>query len=234
MNVDPNRNYAVISGDFIGFSELPADIREASYHLVKQAGTELARLFPTAMPWEVDMFRGDGWQFVLADPVISLRAALFFRAYLRARAGGFSTDVRLAIGVGPIDYVPDNRVSAGDGTAFRLSGRLLDQMARQKAGSMRFVMENRELALPLDGITLLIGALADSWTERQARAVTGALEGLKTIQIAGFWPNKISYQAAGKHISRARWPEIQTGLKIFEAVASGSCLNFCLKKQEDV
>ena len=222
MRADPKQKYAVVSGDFIGFSGLPAQIRESSYHLVKQAGVELTRLFPAAMPWEVDMFRGDGWQFVLADPVISLRAALFFRAYLRARAGGHATDVRLAIGVGPIDYVPDNRVSAGDGTAFRLSGRLLDQMAKQKTGSMRFVMKDEKRSLPLDGITLLIGALADNWTERQARAAAGALQGLKTFQIAGLWPDKITYQAAGKHLRRARWPEIQTGLKIFEAAASGS------------
>jgi len=210
----------VVSGDFIGFSGLPAETRESSYHLVKQAGAELARLFPSAMPWEVDMFRGDGWQFVLADPVISLRAALFFRAYLRARAGGHPTDVRLAIGVGPIDYVPDNRVSAGDGTAFRLSGRLLDQIAMQKTGSMRFVMEDEKLSLPLDGITLLIGALADNWTERQARAVAGALQGLTIIQITEQWPDRISRQAVGKHLARTRWPEIRIGLKIFESTAS--------------
>ncbi|RJP41715.1 MAG: hypothetical protein C4548_08820 [Desulfobacteraceae bacterium] len=220
MKVDPAKNYAVVSGDFIGFSGLPAETRESSYHLVKQAGAELARLFPSAMPWEVDMFRGDGWQFVLADPVISLRAALFFRAYLRARAGGHPTDVRLAIGVGPIDYVPDNRVSAGDGTAFRLSGRLLDQIAMQKTGSMRFVMEDEKLSLPLDGITLLIGALADNWTERQARAVAGALQGLTIIQITEQWPDRISRQAVGKHLARTRWPEIRIGLKIFESTAS--------------
>lgn len=220
MKVDPAKNYAVVSGDFIGFSSLPAETRETSYHLVKQAGAELARLFPSAMPWEVDMFRGDGWQFLLTDPVISLRAALFFRAYLRARAGGHPTDVRLAIGVGPIDYVPDNRVSAGDGTAFRLSGRLLDQMAMQKTGSMRFVMEDEKRSLPLDGITLLIGALADNWTERQARAVAGALQGLTIIQITEQWPDRISRQAVGKHLARARWPEIRIGLKIFESTAS--------------
>lgn len=220
MKVDPAKNYAVISGDFIGFSGLPAEIREASYHLVKQAGAELARMFPSAMPWDVDMFRGDGWQFLLNDPGVSLRAALFFRAYLRARAGGHPTDVRLAIGVGPIDYVPDNRVSAGDGTAFRLSGRLLDQMAGRKTGTMRFVMEDEKQTLPLDGITLLTGALADNWTERQARAVAGALQGLSIIQITEQWPEKISRQAAGKHLARARWPEIQTGLKLFESAAS--------------
>jgi hypothetical protein len=224
MKMDPAKNYAAVSGDFIGFSALPAEIREASYHLVKQAGAELARLFPAAMPWEVDMFRGDGWQFVLADPAISLRAALFFRAYLRARAGGHPMDVRLSIGVGPIDYVPDNRVSAGDGTAFRLSGRLLDQMAKQKTGSMRFVMEDGKRSLPLDGITLLIGALADNWTERQARAVAGALYGLTIIQITEQWPDRISRQAVGKHLVRARWPEIRIGLKIFEFAASGSAI----------
>lgn len=218
--MDPAKNYAVVSGDFIGFSALPAQIREASYHLVKQAGRELARMFPSAMPWEVDMFRGDGWQFLLTDPALSLQAALFFRAYLRARAGGHPTDVRLAIGVGPIDYVPDNRVSAGDGIAFRLSGRLLDQMAMKKTSSMRFAMEDEKRSLPLDGITLLIGALADSWTERQARAVAGALQGLTIIQITQQWPDRISRQAVGKHLARSRWPEIRIGLEIFESTAS--------------
>ena len=220
MKMDPEKNFAVVSGDFIGFSALPAQIREASYHLVKQAGRELAHMFPAAMPWEVDMFRGDGWQFLLTDPAVSLQAALFFRAYLRARAGGHPTDVRLAIGVGPIDYVPDNRVSAGDGTAFRLSGRLLDQMAMKKTGSMRFVMEDEKRSLPLDGITLLIGTLADNWTERQARAVAGALQGLTIIQITQQWPDRISRQAVGKHLARSRWPEIRIGLEIFESTAS--------------
>ncbi len=221
MKVDPEKNHAVISGDFIGFSDLPADVREASYYRLRQAGEELKRMFPSAMPWQVDMFRGDGWQFLLTDPMVSLRAALFFRAYLRARAGGHPTDVRLAIGIGSIDYVPDNRVSAGDGVAFRLSGRLLDEMTGRTSGSMRLAVEDENQDLALDGITLLIGALADNWTERQARAVAGALQGLTIGQISQQWPENISRQAAGKHLVRARWPEIRVGITIFEAAASG-------------
>jgi len=43
-------------------------------------------------------------------------------------AGKF--DTRMAIAIGTVDFVPDDRVSRGDGHAYRDSGNALEQMMR--------------------------------------------------------------------------------------------------------
>lgn len=216
MEIDPSKFYAVISGDFIGFSDLPLKVRKQMYFIVKTGGKQLADAFPGIMPCEVDIFRGDGWQILLTDPVLSLRAALYFRSYIRANTVGVKTDTRMSIAVGKIDYVPENRTSAGDGQAFRLSGRLLDRMGRSKIGSIRFVMENKKSSLALDRIIRQIGVLADNWTPIQAIALTGALQGWTQEQISNHWTGKISDQTLEKHLTQAGWPAIRDGLKAFE------------------
>ncbi len=224
MKTAPEKIYAVITGDFIGFSDLPAEVRQNMYFILKKCGTALSEAFPGIMPYEVDVFRGDGWQVLLTDAVFSLRAALYFRAYIKAHSHGKNPeqnseqkiDSRLAIGVGPIDYVPDNRVSAGDGAAFRLSGKMIEQMTSPKFGTMRLAMSGFDEADLLDGIVRMSGAFADFWTDKQSLAMTGALQGWTRKQIGGLWKDTISPQAVGKHLDRANWYAVDHGLRAFE------------------
>ena len=192
MKNSPGKIYAVITGDFIGFSDLPAQVRQSMYFILKKCGAALSEAFPGIMPYEVDVFRGDGWQILLTDAVFSLRAALYFRACIKAHAPDKNVDSRLAIGIGPIDYVPDNRVSAGDGPAFRLSGKMLEQMTSPKSGTMRCAMNDCDEAILLDGIVRMTGAFADFWTARQSLAIIGALQGWPHKQITGLWEDPIS------------------------------------------
>jgi hypothetical protein len=220
MQIDPKKNYAIITGDFIGFSRLSANQRQAMYFVLKKGGGQLDKAMPGIMPCDVDVFRGDGWQILLTDPVMSLRAALHFRAYIRAHAAEKHVDTRLAIAVGTVDYVPENRVSAGDGKAFRLSGKLLESMTSSKSGSMRFIMDDFPKCATIDGIVRLVGALADGWRPKQALAVTGALQGWTQKQIRELWKNAISHQAVGKHLDRAKWPAVLHGVTVFENALS--------------
>lgn len=230
--IDTNHIYAVITGDFIGFSHLPAVLREQAYFLLKDCHWELAAAFPGLMPWEVDMFRGDGWQMLLTDPTMSLRIALLVRAFIR---GGFgktvpgdtpAMDARLAIGVGRVDYVPEGRVSAGDGPAFRVSGKLLERMATPKEGTMRLAMADGggPAAGLLDGVVRLTGALADAWAPRQALAISGALRGWACKDILGLWPERISKKSVYQRLAKARWTDIAHGLKVFEEGIGACCL----------
>ncbi|RJP93633.1 MAG: hypothetical protein C4518_05455 [Desulfobacteraceae bacterium] len=240
MKIDPKKEYAVITGDFIGFSGLPAEVRQQMYFVLKDCGKALESAFPGILPCEVDVFRGDGWQALINDSALSLRAALFIRAYIRfhlkekATEKGSETttgaekeikiDTRLAIGVGFIDYVPDNRVSAGDGPAFRASGKLLERMSSPKSGTMRFAAEGAadiRTGRLLDGIVRLAGELADRWTSKQALAVTGALQGWSHQQITRLWPGGIVPQTVGNHLQKAGWNAIDHGLRIFEAGLGG-------------
>jgi len=234
MKIDPKKNYAVITGDFIGFSGLPAEVRQRMYFVLKECGKELSKAFPGILPCEIDVFRGDGWQALINDSALSLRAALFIRAYVRSQfwrktpetdsgwkpgASGVTIDTRLAIGIGPVDYVPENRAAAGDGPAFRRSGKLLEQMASPIAGTMRFAADgvcDAQTGRLLDGVALLSGDLADQWSPGQALAITGWLRGWTHLQIARLWPDGIAPQTVGRYLQEAGWNAIQHGLKVFE------------------
>lgn len=234
MKIEPQKNYAVITGDFIGFSGLPAEVRQRMYFVLKDGGKELSKAFPGILPCEIDVFRGDGCQALINDPPLSLRAALFIRAYVRSRflentpekssgreisTSGVAVDTRLAIGVGLVDYVPENRAAAGDGPAFRRSGKLLDQMTSPLSGTMRFAADgvgDARTGKLLNGVALLIGDLADHWNPGQALALTGWLRGWTHPQIARLWPDGIAPQTVERYLQKAGWSVIQHGLKVFE------------------
>ena len=217
MQVSKNAWYAVITVDFIGFSPLPPATREALYHLVKQGSGRLQELFPETMPEPVEVYRGDAWQMLLVRPAAAFRAGLWFRAFIRARAALRKIDVRMAIGVGPVDYVPEGRVSAGDGTAFRLSGKLLESISAPRAGTFRFALDGSPAALAIDDLAVLAGEIAGKWSPGQARAVEGALAGLTRQQIASDWGGPISSQAVSGHLRRAGWPSIRHAAAMYEA-----------------
>ncbi len=213
--VDSSRPYAVLTGDFIGFSGLPADLRQNMYFVLKDGGAGISRAWPDLMPWPVDVFRGDGWQILLTDPALSLRTGLFLRAHIRSSAGK-DVDTRLAIAIGAVDYVPEGRVSAGDGEAFRMSGRLLEKMTAPGAGSIRFRMDRHPSSGCLDALARMTGDMARQWTPPQARAVAGALQGMPHPQISRLWKKPISPQAVSKHLARAGWPGLRHALEAFE------------------
>ncbi len=222
MHVDTSKCYAVISGDFIGFSHLGLEHRQAMYFILKDGGRHLSEAFPGIMPWEVDMFRGDGWQMVLTDPARSLRAALYFRAFIRSKTGRKKIDTRMAIAVGTIDYIPENRVSAGDGAAFRMSGKLLDKMSRSKSPTIRFIMEGRKASILLAGAVQQAGALAVHWTPNQAKTIMTALKGMAHDQINADRPKSFAPKAFSKVLSRAGWHQIQGWVSVFENRMAGS------------
>lgn len=216
MQIYPEKYHAVITGDFIGFSGLSVNVRQEMYFILKKCGLSLSEAFPGIMPYEVDVFRGDGWQILLSNPVFALRAALYFRAYIKSHSPDKNIDSRLAIGVGSIDYVPDNRVSAGDGAAFRLSGKMLEQMTSPRYGTMRFAINGSDKGLLFDGIIRMAGTFADQWTGKQSLAMTGALKGWNRQQISELWQPAISPQAVGRHLERGNWYAVEHGVRVFE------------------
>ena len=207
--------FAVLTGDFIGFSDLDIDIRRQMPDIMVNGGRKLMKAFNGIMSHDVAVFRGDSWQALIDDPVRSLRAAIFLRAYVRS-IGGKNLDTRMAIGVGKIDYVPSGQVSAGDGEAFRRSGKLLEKMAGPNKGRIRFAFPQNPAEALADAVVRLSASLVDSWSSRQARAILGALQGFSPARIIEVWPEPITRQAVSKHLSRAGWPAIAHALEVFE------------------
>jgi hypothetical protein len=214
MRIEKGKLYAVITGDIVDSSKLPLGQRQKLHRIMKDGSKALLKGFKESVPLDVDIFRGDSWQLLVADPSKSLRIALFYRAYLRAWMGTSRLDTRLAISVGTVDFIPEDRVSGGDGQAYQFSGSSLEGMA--KACRMCFRFPERKDEECLDLLVRLLDVLAANWSDKQARAITGALQGLKQEKIGNLWKPSITQQSVNRHLQRAGWFAVERAVGFFE------------------
>jgi hypothetical protein len=116
---------AVITGDIVGSTRLNAAERRKLQRRLQTFTSAAAKQYPD-FSWE--QYRGDSLQISLtASRAMALRIALRLQSYLQA--GGFS--IRQAIGLGDMS-VKGKQVGSSDGTAFRLSGPLADELKKRE------------------------------------------------------------------------------------------------------
>ncbi|MFW5874612.1 MAG: hypothetical protein ACOCUC_00100 [bacterium] len=215
--MDEHHIYAVITGDFIGFSDLDQKVRKNMPRLMADAGVLLCSVLPGVMPKDIDVFRGDSWQALIEDPVYALRAALLIHAFMRSDVKGSGLNTRMAVGVGPVDYIPDKGVSAGDGPAFRLSGKKLEKMTSlRNFAILGYSNPSDPCESLVDALMRTVGALISRWRPFQAKAVLGILKGMSRAEIARNRPGPVSVQAVSGHLKRASWPAVLNALEVFE------------------
>jgi hypothetical protein len=112
MDISSDHLYAVISGDIVDSSRFHGEERERLYEWMKRGGEELRGFLGEAMPLNLDIYAGDGWQVLLADPKKALWAAVFFRAFIQSQLKGL--DTRLAVATGTVDLAsPPPRKGVG-------------------------------------------------------------------------------------------------------------------------
>lgn len=213
----PGDTVCVVTGDVVASTQLsPAD-RVRLLAEFKNGSDEVAALLGPALPLPVDIYGGDSWQMVIARPALALRAALLFRAHLRATVTPDSrdpVDTRMAIAVGTIDLVPTARVSEGEGTAFQRSGRALAELGDRR---MSFTAGQDSPLEDWDVTLRLLDELVRMWTAKQARAMTGALREWSQEQITALWSPKITQPSVANHLRAARAEAVAYALQKFEA-----------------
>ena len=214
MKVQNLTRFAVITGDIVGSSDLTVPDRRRLVTMISESSRQLRKILGKAVPLDVDVFRGDSWQLLLTDPILSLRTSLMFRALLRWKMESSTFDTRLAIGIGTVDMVPRRRVSEGSGEAFRASGLALDSMKKRR---MAFAFPGSDVQAPLDALVGLLDEIALHWTDRQARAVVGAMQGWTQRKIAATWEDSgITQQAVALHLEAAGWHAVEGAILEFE------------------
>lgn len=219
MDIEPNGIYAVITGDVVKSSALPAVERRELAALLRSSYSELQEIYPVALPLPLSVFRGDSWQMLVTVPEQSLSVGLSFRSLFLFKTGKARTekkelDTRIAIGIGGIDFVPDDGVHEGDGPAFRRSGKALEALGAPTRMGFSFPDSGNERALSL--IVELLDALVMGWTPPQALAVVGGLQGLTQEEIGKGWPDKrITQQAVQSHLTAARWGTVESAVEFF-------------------
>lgn len=209
-----------MTGDIVSSSEFSPEIRARLPDLLRTVGNQVREHFAQAVPYPIDIFRGDSWQLAVVHPELSLRVALDLRCRLHSLDLAVPILTRIGIGIGDVDFIPEDTLSEGDGTAFRLSGMALEGIDRPRNLAIRVAeayAPNAWEALPV--IATMMDAIANRWTTRQSQAISGVLQDLTQEQVGSIWlPQSISQQAVAQHLDSAGWSAISTGLHFFERV----------------
>lgn len=219
--------YGIITGDIVSSQSIMPSVRQKLFEDINVFLKEIKKKWINSY----ETFRGDSLQCDAKSPELSLRVALiiraFFKAYLpedeqqnmvkedRPTKGYFTTDfdIRLAVGIGEIDFIKKNKITSSDGLAFRLSGEALDDLKQQSTRlSVKTYKDdfNEQIEAPV----LLLDALIQKWTQNGAEIVLHLLQNKKEEEIAALL--NISQSAVNQRKKNAQWFAIEKLIQYFE------------------
>ena len=213
---------AVLTGDIIRSSNLPPERRAALYSTFADLSALLRLNYPEDVPYDISNFRGDSWQAVCLHPEHALEVGVFIRSYLQFSFKEEKLDTRFAIGVGNVNFIPPENVSAGDGEAYTLSGNLLDSLSSERMAAA-FPPGESEVQAAAEGMISLLDFITSGWSASQSQAVFWALHGIKQQEIAARWkPNPITQASVSTILKAAGWAQVRKSLSAFETLISSA------------
>ncbi|GGO70204.1 hypothetical protein [Bowmanella pacifica] len=152
--------YAVLTGDLVASSHIPANEYDALLYALDQTLRYLCR----KNAGQYNVYRGDAFQLLLNKPQDWAYSAILLRLAMRSQ----QQDCRLSVGIGTISN-PRPDVKSATGEAFTLSGTGLDSLPQGLRMNAQSTEEDFNWHM---GITLRqTDALISQMTVRQAQAL---------------------------------------------------------------
>ena len=197
---------AVITGDLISSTTSTEEVVTDTMNLIHTIADEVG---PDT---RFTRHRGDGWQIILTQPGLALRAMCCIAARL-ASAGRLQS--RMVIGLGTAGGLSGSSLAAASGTAFTASGRTLDHMPK-----------GRMLDVAGDGVDALhsnliayIDRQIQGWSAGQSEAAAHVLTmALPPPQVVTAAKLGISRQAFAARLSTSGYEMIDAATAAFFTV----------------
>jgi len=168
--------FCVITGDVMDSTLLNAADRKRMNKAIQQIGQILVQGGYKVNTQET--FRGDSFQLVLKEISRAPEVALLLRACMRGTEleGDQVLDVRLGIGIGPIEFKSKSQ-NVSDGTAFRYAAKALDQTVKKNLANIWIKTGIDELDENLNSINVAWETIISRWTIAQSKSMRWALLG---------------------------------------------------------
>ena len=214
--------YSVITGDIVKSSKLSLDKHKQLIKVMRSCSKDTSKVFPAALKYAPELFRGDSWQLLVQKPELALSIALFYRAYLRAKMQLDSLNERMAISVGTVDLVES---SFGIGDAYKISGKALDKKGKRKIKFVSDIILNADV---IDLIILNSDFISSRWTSKQCKIVLLALQNLDQKAIAT--KLRITQSAVSQQMDAAGWIVVAENLVYFKNAVLSASNNVKTKK----
>ena len=192
---------AVITGDVINSRKVASALwMEDLKGILNAYGNE---------PKDWEIYRGDSFQLVV-DPRDALEIALLIKASIKQNK---ALDVRMAIGVGTVDYTAD-KVTESNGNAFVNSGEFFEGLKKQTLGIQTPWSEFDEAFTIIFQLVVLF---ADNWTTTSAEIIKKALENpsinQKELALA---LNRKSQSSISASLKRAGYEELKNVIAYYK------------------
>ncbi|MDP3196427.1 hypothetical protein [Tabrizicola sp.] len=187
---------AVLTGDLVASTRQTTDRVDEAMQILRQVADQIATWHSPPHDTRFTRFRGDGWQLLLADPGLALRAAVV----LQGRLGALGLESRISIGIAPAETLGTTDLSDAAGKAFELSGQGLDKMA----DTYRIAIAGPSVTEADAMIADLLGERMGRWTAAQAEAAALQLASPERIitlnqigKILGISPQAVNDRVRG-------------------------------------
>lgn len=208
--------YAAFTGDVVTSTPLDTKGQEKLRETLSDTAREFRTQWPDLLINGISPVFGGGLQFLIKDASKALRTALYFRAGIKSAMEGHA-DMRIGIGVGTIDILPEENKGGADGEAYILSASSFSAMRdRQSMAFSMSVLSAPHFADGLETAVVLSGTVADRWSLEEALAVKGALAGHSVDEICEVWPNVVTGKAVDTHLDFGSWYALDPALRFFE------------------
>lgn len=208
---------AILTGDIVNSTVLSAARRKALYESFSTLADSLMAAYPGVIPYPLDNFRGDGWQLVVMKPEKAFHISLFIRTFIKLNFPEGKLDSRIAIGIGPVDFIPKDRISSGYGEAYQRSGHLLDQLKQTRLGLSMDARPGDPCLPLLQHLLDVYDSIISGYTAAQSQAVHLSLQGFRQNQVGEMWrPAPITQASVARHLNAARWDLVKKCAIVFE------------------
>lgn len=217
--MEEQKIWAVLTGDIVASSKLSPSGLNAVLQRLRDGAKRFQDAYPNSVLGKLDVFSGDGWQMLMRNSQLSLRAAIFMRACVKSEEGEKS-DSRVAIAWGKIDAenLKPEKLSESTGEAFTASGRALKGM--QKSAKMALSPGN-EGAPDFRGLLIasihLLDEIVSHWEPGQAQSVALAL--LDRTQVRISEDLDISQSAVSQALQSAGWGVVELFVSTLENIS---------------
>lgn len=219
---------AVITADIVQSTRMTVEQRTFLNNNIKKLIEILIKL-KYIKAKDVELYRGDSLQCLIEKPEMALRVALLIKTGIKSfnpselkMLKGKRTvqkmlytdllfDIRLSLAMGEVQF-DTGQLATADGEAFRLSGRKLDEMKKEKRSFC--ISTSDEFERELDVESFLLDTLLSRSTALQCQVMFWKVHGYNELKIAkGLGINQ---SAVNQRSTSGGWHAVDKMIKRFD------------------
>lgn len=202
---------AVLTGDLVASTQARQREIDLALGRISDIAAAAAGAWHENGPSYFTRFRGDGWQFLIPRSPLALRALLCVHATLRMIEELPLS--RISIGIGSIDPIHGEDLSAASGSALIASGQALDEIDRSRL----FTVAGKTVTPLHHAVIDLVEDHVQRWTPEQAEATLWFLSPHNPTQKSIADTLRISTQAVHARLKGAGAQALRRAVDAWEA-----------------